>query len=600
MSQRVSQPDLTVRVHLRRTVDVVERADVAEVAVGVATGSGLEPSRTRRVDGAHRAVDRLGPQQGVERELAHHDVAHGAGVRLVALLVQEVLRVPVAPGLTHRTGLLVVEAAVAVGVDHQTVREPVRVFVIHDLGVVPAVRGRDPAEPEGRHLAEQVHLHRRGEPVGRRRHVRVVDVVQVGQPVIGVGAVRGVAQHHVVAVGAAVLEVAGVVVEADRARGQVIVELIQEEEDLDGVVRQLILPALGDLPLPGARTLRAAVLSRPRRVQEAARVVVEQEARTGVATGGHDRVAGVGEAVVLHVLEHPGVRPQELGAGLADGERVRGEDVAEVHVVDGHAAAVGRDRAVVEGPHLIAGGVGRGGRAGVRHVAAVQDLPRRRVDERQVHLRGRHVRHRAEREARAATGREEGQVGFIAGVSGNRAHARARCRDRLRPADPRSHRWRLQTAHRAAGHVDEPAVRRDARANALAEEGEAARPLHVRQVVGATDVHVVLAQVQGPQVRVAESERIEVGSDVVEHDRGRRSRAGPGEEPVEAPDESQRPGGGIAREDPHAAQRPCQRRAGHRGPCRDARRRRLRPDVERRVGGCAARLGDTTRCRDRR
>ena len=377
-------------------------------------------------------------------------------------------------------------------------------------------------------------------------------------------------------------------------------ELVHEEEDLHGVVRQLILPALGDLALPRARSLRAAVLPGGRRVDEAARVVVEQEARTGVATGGHDRVPGIGEAVVLHVLEHPGVRAQELRAGLADRERVRGEDVTEVDVIDGHAAAVGRDRAVVEGPDLIAGGVGRGGRAGVRHVAAVQDLPRRRVDERQIHLGGGHVRHRAEREARAATGGEERQVGFIAAVSARRAHARACRRDRLRTADARVHRWRVQAAHRAAGHVDESAVRRDARANALAEEGEAARPLHVRQVVGATDVHVVLAQVQGPQVGVAEPERIEVGSDVVEHDRGRRPSAVPGEEPVEAPHESQRSGGGIARDDPHAAQRPCQRRAGRCGPRRDARRRRLRPDIERRVGGCATRLSASTLRRDRR
>ena len=94
-----------------------------------------------------------------------------------------------------------VERADAVLVDHEAVGEAVGVLVPDRRGVVAVV-------VELRQLVqvlEQIQLQRRRLAVGRRVHVRVVDVVDVRPAVAGgVGAVERLRQHRVLA-----LEVAG-------------------------------------------------------------------------------------------------------------------------------------------------------------------------------------------------------------------------------------------------------------------------------------------------------------------------------------------------------------------------------------------------------
>ena len=115
--------------------------------------------------------------------LAEIDVAAVVGVvGLEPLAGQQVLGVPVAPGLAHRARVRAVDGADAVLVGDQAVGEPVRVLVPDRRGVVAeVVELRQRVE-----VLEQVELHRRRLAVGRRVHVRVVGVVAV-RAALGVG-----------------------------------------------------------------------------------------------------------------------------------------------------------------------------------------------------------------------------------------------------------------------------------------------------------------------------------------------------------------------------------------------------------------------------
>ena len=544
--------------------------DLPEVSVGESARTGPDAAGATTT-GAHprRAVHRLGAQQAVERELTHHEVAVlDLVIRLVPALVEEIQRVPVAPGFTHGAGLLVVQTAVAVGVGHQTVGQTVPVFVVHDLGVVATVRRRDRSEPESGQFAEQVHLHRWWDAVGRGRHVGVVDVVQVGEPVIGVGPVRRVGQHHVGAAGSAELEVAGRIVEPDRRRLQVVVEVVEEEEDLRRVVAQLRLPALLLRQVPGADPFVAAVLAAGRRVDEPVHVEVELEPGAGRAAGRLDRVVDVREAVVEHVLEHPRIRSEQLGPVEPGRERVHVEDRTQVDVVGRHPAAVGRDAAVVEGPDVVARRGGRGRRrARVREVGAVEHLPSDGVDQRKIDLAGAHGGERLPRQPGAPACREQRQLGGIAPVgAGRRDPAGPGRADGGAGIQSSGVARSAKSSHRATGDVHQPAARGHGRVHALAEHGEASGALHPREVMRAVDVHVVTSQPERPQVRGAKAERGAVRSHVAERDRGGRTRARSREEPVQATHEPQRTSDGVTLDRSEGAQRTCQGSPGCHGP----------------------------------
>ena len=180
-------PDLAVGVHLG-TAD-----DLAEVAVRVATGSGAGRAGAVGRRGPDRTVDGLGPDEVVAPAdvLADAEFAVGLGVLHEPLLGQEVHRVPVAPGLTHRTGLDVAERGDAVGVDDESVGQAVGVLVVDDVRLVAGVAGEERVlvRERGPGLVEQVHLHARRDAVRRCAHVGVVDVVAVGKTAVEVGAV---------------------------------------------------------------------------------------------------------------------------------------------------------------------------------------------------------------------------------------------------------------------------------------------------------------------------------------------------------------------------------------------------------------------------
>ena len=90
------------------------------------------------------------------------------------------------------------------------------VLVVDDVGLVAGVAGDERVLVRERRagLVEQVHLHPRRDAVRRGRHVRVVDVVAVGQA--GTSRVRAVERVALDRVAVDGLEVAGRPGEADR------------------------------------------------------------------------------------------------------------------------------------------------------------------------------------------------------------------------------------------------------------------------------------------------------------------------------------------------------------------------------------------------
>ncbi len=187
-----------------------------------------------RVGRADAAVERVLADTAngvVRRVLAEPDVAVGGGVRDVALRDELVHREPVAPALAHRVRLLG-DQSVAEAVVDEPVGQAVRVLVVDDRRVVGRAHGR---------VGEQVHLHARAEAVRRRAHVRVVEAARV----VGLG------KDRIAAARTADLEVVRGVREADRRRGEPVVERVDEVVQLGGRLR-----AVGRLA--GARRRAAA------------------------------------------------------------------------------------------------------------------------------------------------------------------------------------------------------------------------------------------------------------------------------------------------------------------------------------------------------
>ena len=116
--------------------------DLAHVAERVAAGAGHAGARAVGVGArAAVAVEALGAQVV---DVAAHDVeadvhlAVVGGVGLVEVVALEVVhRVPVAPALAHRARLEGAQRRVAGGVEHEAVREPVRVLVVDDRASSP-------------------------------------------------------------------------------------------------------------------------------------------------------------------------------------------------------------------------------------------------------------------------------------------------------------------------------------------------------------------------------------------------------------------------------------------------------------------------------
>ena len=348
---------------------------------------------------------------------------------------------------------------------------------------------------------------------------------------------------------------------------EVVVELHREE-------LAVALPVLGHGLVPRAVEVCRAVLCGVRGVDQ--RRVGEVQAADGT-----DLVLGVGGVVVVDVGVHVGVVTRQRGPvghrerhGRRDAARQR-HVVAGV-VLDGDPApdGVGLGHALV--PQRVAGG-------GVDH-----DEPEFVV----------HPHARAPTDPQTAAREEEHLLGAVTtdadGLAAGRGAGtldRAGAPEEVGPAhaDP---------VHRGAGDVDQPAVGGDGRLQSMSEHGEPSGPLHVRQVVGATDVHVVLAQSQRPKVGTCQTERGAVRSHEPEGDRGGRRVAAAGEEPAELGHDPGRAGPRVPLEDRGGPERTRQsqlcacrgadRQRGtiHRGPRGRRRgRRSLRGDRRERGSG---------------
>ena len=139
------------------------------------------------------------------------------------------------------------------------------------------------------------------------------------------------------------------------------------------------------------------------------------------------------------------------------------------------------------------------------------------------------------------------------GTASPPAEARARWIARVRP---RRSAPLTDAVHRRAGDVDQPPVCGDGRFQPVPEHGEPSGALHVRQVVGSTDVHVVLAKLQRSKISSrARPNAGAVGSHEAERDRGRRRAAPAGEEPAELGHDPGRAGPRVPLEDPGGPER---------------------------------------------
>ncbi len=252
------EPDLAVGVHLG------PRRDVAEVGVGEPTG----PRATGCV-GAVRgssldlAVGVLEPHALATRDPdAHRDVRATWGIGLIPGAHERVERIPVAPPLGERAGLLAVEGFGAVGHGDQAAGEAVRVLVEDDGRVIRSVSGgklrqraRGPEEVQG---------HPCGVPVGRGVHRGVVE--QARPAVVGeIGAHEGLGPDRVSALTSEPvvvrgLEVAGRLGESDRRRLEVIVIRVEQVIGLDRFLAAVDPPAVRVVGVPRARGGRGAVL----------------------------------------------------------------------------------------------------------------------------------------------------------------------------------------------------------------------------------------------------------------------------------------------------------------------------------------------------
>ena len=217
-------------------------------------------------------------------------------------------------------------------VDDEPVREAVRVLVVDGERVVAAVDGRHgcrascPGSGPGTSASSAAC---------RRAacHVGVVDVVAVGQAAPSVfGAVVGLRVHGVAALALAarvdVLEVAGGLGEADRRRGQVVVEGVDVEEDLRGVLAEVASARRTASTGPSCTGTSAehADDARERR---------ERESKLPPPCGA-DLLARLGDVVVVHV--------ENVCELLPDEDRRAGRQPAAAGEVARHLRAAARAR----------------------------------------------------------------------------------------------------------------------------------------------------------------------------------------------------------------------------------------------------------------
>src|SRR5258706_622547 len=187
-------PDLAVGVDLRCA------RYLPEVAVIEAASAGCHAARTPlRCRLPDLAVDRLKTDQVLAAPdvLADADVRDASHIGLEALLLEEVVGVPITPGLAHRACLNTAQGGEAVLVDYQAVGEAMRVLVVNDPRFVRPVRRDERVTGIAREMPE-IHLHAGAEAVGGRRHVRIVDVAAVWHALRRLPAVEGLAADVVI------------------------------------------------------------------------------------------------------------------------------------------------------------------------------------------------------------------------------------------------------------------------------------------------------------------------------------------------------------------------------------------------------------------
>ncbi len=402
-----------------------------------------------------------------------------------------------------------------------------RELVPQHAGVVAGV---DVAEVQrvGPRVLHEVHLHPRRLAVGRRPHVRVVDVRGVRPAVaLGVRAVVGVELDGIVAAAAADLEAAPVVGEEDLVAGEVLGEAAGQIEGLRAVLVAVGQPGVTISGVPRARPCRvhaAGVQRRDRRVERREGI---DEVRAG-AVG--DVLAGADLVVVVDVRPRARVQAVEHGgAGLQ----------AVVLEIDGLRRAGAGVVRIDEG----AGDV-------LDEVLAQEDRATGRIDDGGVHGVGGRAVDDVPGEARARGGAEEDQAGVVAGREARHVARAVGARldaDRALDADVALQALeRLARAELRVGRGDGEAVARRAGDR---DDAPGAVDRHAHVVVEGGDTGIDLAEmherhaalrarlaVDGELAEVGrvEAERSAVGAEVVARDRDAVTAAGFGQRAVGA------------------------------------------------------------------
>ena len=260
-AERVAQvpqrlaPDLAVGVHLGAA------DDLAEVAVGVAAGprAGASPGQPG-AGRADRAVDRLacGSGRRPRRRTRPSRTSPCAAVsRCEALVDQEVERVPVAPRLAHRAGLDVAERRVAVGVDDEPVGQAVGVLVVDDVGLVAAVRRRGTGPRPGtpcRARGTGTSASSAAMPSGGVSMLALSMWLPSGRPpaVLAPSIASAPARRSSPCRSSSRSKLPAASVKPIGAAQQVVVELVDEVEDLGGVLLAVGLPRERRVRVPRA------------------------------------------------------------------------------------------------------------------------------------------------------------------------------------------------------------------------------------------------------------------------------------------------------------------------------------------------------------
>ena len=260
-----------------------------------------------------------------------------------------------------------------------------------------------------------------------------------GSPPIQVGAVVRLRLHRVAAEAltgrVVLLEVARRGREPDRGRREVVVEVVDVEEDLCGVLTPIGAPGIRLVRVP-----RALELGNARRAAGRRRERLEREAPAVVARGA-DLFAGLRRVVVVHVGVD--VRVVALEPVLAG----RGQPAGRREVDDVLGAAERRAGPVVE--DLAVGIVGQ--------ALAEEHAARPGVDHVQVGRRRRH-RHRLPPERRPGEGLEQHELRAVEPRRAGHADVGTGGCQRVGGRQRRRSRDVTEVAHGRAREVDQPAV----------------------------------------------------------------------------------------------------------------------------------------------